>query len=111
MRTARLPTVSCCIPCPGGGTHPPGYTHPLPGHAHPPPGHAHAPDIHTHPLLDISTHQKGPGTRGTERQRDTCENITFRQIRWRAVILQDDNVFKKIKIRSRKLIIGPKNHY
>ena len=65
---AYCPFADCilCIPCPGGGTHPPGYTHPLPGHAHPHPGHAHAPDIHTDPLLDISTHQKGPGTRGTQ---------------------------------------------
>ena len=56
MRTSRLPTVSHCIPCPGGctrpprshvwgvGTHPPGHTHPL-GHSHP---------------------QNGPGTRYTK---------------------------------------------
>ena len=53
------------------------------GHTHPPdmptpPGHAH-PSGHIHPP------QKGPGTRDAhpvmDRMTDTCENITFPQLR------------------------------
>ena len=75
MRTARLPTVSNCIPGPmSGGQYPPrGHTHP----------------------------QKGPGTRDTNLQVEhgtrythpttewltaTYENITFLQLHWRTVI-------------------------
>ena len=87
------PTPWTCPPTP--------WTCPCPRHTYPPPtGHIHPPER--------TWYQRCRAPCG---QRDTYENITFRQIRWRAVILQDDNVFKKIQIRSRKLIIGPKNHY
>ena len=79
MRTARLPTVSRCIPYQGGGqvsTYPPGHPNPRPpGHPNPrpriyrsmglqeglgthPPGHPNP-----SPTLDILTPWKGPGTR------------------------------------------------
>ena len=79
MRSARLATISHCIPDPmreGVSSHPPGHTHPHP--------------------LDIPAPQKGPATRDnypwkgpettdnrpSREQTYAHENITFSQLHW-----------------------------
>ena len=83
------------------------------GRGYPPPGHTQPLDI-PNPSPDIPTHpghthppghipQKGPGTRDTQPPNpapspcyeQTCENITFPQLRLRAV-----NIFRKKYITS-----------
>ena len=90
MGTTRLPTVSHCIPCLLGD----GYALdiPTPRHTHPqtypPPGLLPTPDI---PAPDIPTPPPPEGTYfqrypPTPVDKETCENITFQQLRWRMVI-------------------------
>ena len=78
MRTAYLPTISCGIPCLGGGTPPD-----IPLH----PGHTQPPQRDLAP--ETPTPRKGHGNGDTHtttcEQTDTCENITFPQLRLRAV--------------------------
>ena len=79
MRTARLPTVSRCIPCPGVRTHhiPPGHTHPQ---TYPQEGTWYQRYLPT---------PKGHWIRDTQPLLWTdkpCENIYFPQLCWWAVI-------------------------
>ena len=81
MHTARLPTISCCIPFPGVrvGMHSPGHTHPevpcleedrYPRHIHSPPEGTWYERYPPIPRKDMGPEIPTPNPRG---QPDTCE--------------------------------------
>ena len=93
MHTARLPTISCCIPFPGVrvGMHSPGHTHPevpcleedrYPRHIHSPRKEPGTRD--THPSPERTWDQRYPPPTPVDSQ-TPVKNITFLQLRLRAV--------------------------
>ena len=75
MRTAHLPTVFCGIP---------GSMSQRAVGTRPPPGHTHSP-------MDIPAHPHHlPAHPTTYPPLDTCESITFRQLRLRAVKISNE---------------------
>ena len=87
MRTARSSS------CRGGLHQAPPWEQTRPGTKHPPPGA----DTHPRDQTPLDQAPPGPGTPPVNRITDTCKNITFPQLRLRAVIIYYE---KRLKFSS-----------